>query len=254
MNAAVLSRVAPWLAFAHVGCAWVPVMLLLAGSAAADPITIMVHGGAAQPVFDESDIRMVSEDLAVQILPDKAMVHADFTFVNESAYPKEVVVGFPQIRYAQAPTAKLADMAFLVDAKPVPIALLDPDPVPTEGIAFPLPRINSWYVARLWFKNGQRVHLTVSYSHEHGGGIYGPFFEYLLATAAGWKANVEEINVRVTLGEGVPEIQNDGVIPKGYQYDAASRTVTWQFRDYAGDPHGFTVYWRRPPGPGAARH
>lgn len=228
------------------------IVSLLVVSLSADPVTILVRGGAARPFFDEEDIRMAREDLSVQIMPEKALVSADFVLVNESAYPKEVLVGFPQIRYHQTPTAKLADMTFQVDAQPVPVSLLDPDPAPIEGHAPPLPKINSWYVARLWFKGKQEVRLTIRYSHEHGGGIYGPFFTYLLATAAGWKGNVAEINVRVALGEGVPDLQEDRTGPGGYHYDATSRTATWQFRDYAGDPGVFTVYWRRPPDSGAA--
>jgi hypothetical protein len=219
-------------------------LLAVPCSLSADPVSILLHGGAASPVEGEPDVRMVSEELSVKLFGHEAVVTADMLFRNEGP-TQDVELGFPQINYYQTPELVLEAVQFVVDGREVLSRHVGDGGRPLPGLSAPQD-VPSWHVATVSFAAGQERRVRITYRHEHGGGIYGPFFPYVLSTGASWKGHsVERIRVVVDYGEAADTIRSAG--PKGYETDEAARRLTWLFEDYRGTPQVIGVGWRERP-------
>jgi hypothetical protein len=229
--------------------------LLVAWACLADPVSIMLQGGAAAPVVAEPDIRMATEALTVDLYDAEAVVKADMVFVNEGP-AKEILIGFPQVRYAQLPeSARLHDVRMEADGQALSYSRMEP--AEAKMIEAGSYGFEGWFVAPVRFEAGQERRVVISYRHEHGGaadfayparapqvGLDGAWFPYLLATAARWKGTVGRIDATVAWHEGIHSLCT--VSPEGYAQDDAARRLTWRFEDYDGKPEYLVVwFWQR---------
>ncbi|MBM3500484.1 MAG: hypothetical protein FJX74_17640 [Armatimonadetes bacterium] len=222
--------------------------LALVGALWADPVAIEVRGGAAAPREGPCDVRMVAEDLTVDLLPEGATVKAVMDFHNEGA-DQEILIGFPQLRHMNRPDdLTLKDVAFMVDGEAVAVEHL-----PEEEGAPPLPGVYdvdvvSWFVAPLALAAGQSRRLEVSYRHRHGASAPGigagyRWFAYLLKTAGHWKGTLDRLNVTINYGDVVGAFHR--ITPSGYALDEANRKLTWQFAGFDGAVDEIQVQWWR---------
>ncbi len=217
---------------------------LVVGAAQADPVSIAVLGGAAGPVEGEPDVRMVSEDLRIDLAPDEATVTADMQFHNEGD-AQDLVMGFPQISRPDRGAISLKGMTFTVDGEDVASEHLPPDGDECELVPAWL-GVDSWHVATVPFEADQMRRVRISFKHDHGGSAPGfgmgyDWFLYVLSTARQWKGTVDRIKVTVTFGEMVGAFAH--VFPAEYRLDEAARTIEWDLTDFDGDPGDIRVAW-----------
>lgn len=223
--------------------------LVFASVASGDPVSITVRSGAAAPRTDQTDVRMVSETLTVDLFDREARVEADILFRNEGPQ-QEVLIGFPQINYHQERDVQLADLKLVVDGEELPTDQLPADqqqdpPGIERGFDFA-----SWHVAKVPFDADQERRIRITYGHGHGGSAAGiglgwNWFPYLLETASMWKGDVECIDIVVKYREFVSSFE--AIMPEGYQHDEAARTITWHLEQYAGDPGEIQLRWWHKP-------
>jgi hypothetical protein len=211
----------------------------------ADPVSIEVRGGAAAPREDPCDIRMVTEDLTVDLGPEEAAVKAVMDFHNEGA-AQDVLIGFPQVRWANRPAGvDLRNITFVVDGEAVAVEQLPP----VEGAAPLVPPhegAESWYVARVPFAAAQSRRLEITYSHDHGGSAPGAnlgflWFAYLLKTAGHWKGTLDRLNITISYGDVAGAFCQ--IAPAGYTLDEANRQVTWQLGNFDGEADEVAIHW-----------
>jgi len=213
----------------------------------ADPVSIDVCAGAAAPKANEKDIRMVCEDLSMRIYRLESVVKADMRFLNEGP-AQEVLVGFPQLSRG----TDLEDLRYTVDGDPVecehlPARTRKRDDMPVPGW---WGQMESWYVARVPFEQGQERRIVITYRHRNGmsaswKGLNYDWLPYILFTGAHWKGTVERIDVTVEYGDFVREFA--GIEPKPAEHDEAAHRIRWHFEDYDGTPPTLVVRWRTKP-------
>ena len=220
-------------------------MALCASSVWADPVSIIVRGGAAAPQAEEPDVRMVSEDLRVDLYDCEAVVQASMVFANEGPQ-QDVLMGFPQVNYHGAREVVLQDVRFVVDGQEVETRHMPQDERENPLGLGPEFAFVSWYVADIPFDAGQTRTIEIAYRHGHGGSAFGwDWFPYLLHTASKWKGPVDTISVAVNYREGVERI--DEISPQGGHHDEAARRIAWRFGNYEGEPKEIVVRWRPKP-------
>jgi hypothetical protein len=195
----------------------------------------MVEGGAASPITDEPDLRMVTETLTVDLYDVEAVVEADFLFRNEGG-AREAVIAFPEIinqrHYGTWP--RLRDVRFIVDGEAVSCERVPQDQSnragAEEGYEF-----TCWYAAKVSFAPQQERRVRISYSHRHGCQFEGLcWFPYTFSTARLWKGSVDQITMVLTCHEGVRDLPVR--LPEGYRQDAEARRLTWEWRDFDAQP------------------
>ena len=217
----------------------------LVGGLCADPVSIEVRGGAAAPRKDPCDVRMVTEDLTVDLGPERATVKAVMDFHNEGA-PQEVLIGFPQVRWLnRPPDLNLEDVAFALDGQAVTMEHLPP----LEGAPPLMPPhegAESWYVARVSFAADQTRRLEITSRHYHGGSAPGAnlgfnWFAYLVKTAGAWKGTVDRLNITVSYGDVAGAFVQ--IAPAGYTLDETNHKLTWSLSNFDGEVDGIVVEW-----------
>ena len=226
---------------------WSACLLAVVAStfAVADPVSIDVRGGAAAPREGPCDVRMVAEDLTVDLGAEGATVKAAMDFHNEGA-AQNVPIGFPQVRWPNRPDdLDLEDVAFLVDGEAAEVQQLPP----VEGSGPLVPPdlgADTWYVARVPFAADQTRRVEVSYRHRHGASAPGAnagfyWFSYLLKTAGHWKGALDRLNITVNYGDMAGAFAR--IAPAGYTLDEANRKLTWELHDFDGEVDEIIVEW-----------
>jgi len=217
-------------------------LVVAVGAAWADPATIMVQSGAASPLTDETDVRLVAEDLTVDLHEPDVAVGADMLFRNEGGR-RELLIGFPQINNRHwGEVVKLHNVRFVVDDQQVPCEHL---PQGEEGKSLGLEEgfeYLSWYAATVTFDPGQERRIVITYNHDHGIDYQGvAFFPYLLRTASFWKGSVERLDMVLNYGEstrGAP-----WRLPEGAVHDEAAHRIACHWTNYEGDPDSIRIHW-----------
>jgi len=86
-----------------------------------------------------------------------------------------------------------------------------------------------WYLWRMHFEKNEDLIIVVRYRLPNGATKISHFFNYLLSTGAGWKGNIRDAKVIVSLNE-VAEVQMIDIKPKLF-YKREGNEITWHFKN-----------------------
>jgi hypothetical protein len=177
-------------------------LLSLNAVQADDGSSSLISGGASVAVTPHPSVRMVREEVQVQLYPDKALVHCQFIFKNDGK-ACSVKMGFPEEKQASGDTGKLFRMwgfkswvdGTLVQTRRVQMV---------RGHQNAFNSYQALYLKEVSFKSGQVRTVVDEYTTELGdmGWIFSPYceyrlFTYVLKTGATWKGSIGEAEIKV---------------------------------------------------------
>lgn len=181
-------------------------------------------GETIQPV-QESDVRMVSEDVHITLDDSTASVSCRFEMRNEGT-SKHLTAGFPDRNFGS-----MYDFHARVNGRDVPVRLVrrippeklnGREPFPFQALfTIPFGSAESGLIVEVWYKN--------RFVPDIYQGLKDLRFEYILQTGSYWNGVIEDAKVTVDFGVITPG-RISGISPSGYIKDG--NTVTWRFTNF----------------------
>lgn len=177
-------------------------------------------GGTLQPMAEHPSIRMVSEDIRIQVRPDKISVTCKFIFRNEGK-AVDVEMGFPEDHGGDS--SGFAYFRARVDGKPVTVAHAKTKHNDMGGG-------RDWWVKTVHFEPGQtRVVEDFYGGNPSGDSLGGTWVTYVLKTGKNWKGPIGHAVITMDLS-AVSDFQTLVPSPAGYRKQGNS--ITWEWRDF----------------------
>lgn len=206
-------------------------ILISVAAVRADDTWIDASGGTALPLTGHPTIRMVAEQVHINVR--YGVVRARFVFRNEG--PKtSVVMGFPEDGKPNPHRNPSCLFGFrsTVDGRAVRVRRLlqrlDPND-PENGY-------RSFWVKRVRFSTGQTRAVTVQYTAAPGHDTSGDsLFNYILATGRAWKGPIGCAEIVADL-RGISATASLEVLPAGYLL--RRERASWRFRNFEPNDDG----------------
>lgn len=165
-------------------------------------------GSNPQPGVETTQVRMTSETVILQVLPDapqgslgQARVSANFIMHNLGTQTEKMAVRFPTgVEYGRGDNPHITDMVVKVDG--VTAVLRDTtgeDPYYGSGSV-------PWIEFDAAFPPDKDVIIKVSYTLEAGGEYPFDIFSYVFSTGAGWKGTIGSATLFVRFPYAVSEL------------------------------------------------
>ncbi|MFA5137902.1 MAG: YARHG domain-containing protein [Elusimicrobiota bacterium] len=160
-------------------------VLLPTAWAAADDAAVRVAGGTASILEEHSSIRMIGEDVRIDLRDKDYLVEAKFTFYNDAA-STHVTMGFPQ--------TSLGDVLHVEDFIDFETSVngmkVNATDYPNE--LEPEARMErKWKVKEVFFPSKQITTTAVRYTAPYGHYSTGPLFvRYELGTGSSWNSSI----------------------------------------------------------------
>lgn len=139
-----------------------------------------------------STIRLIDEQIRIDLYPDYYTIKIDYKFYNEGD-TVTLDIGFPEYSNVFAANQSLRNFKSYVDGKFVETKYIYGDPN-TVGV--------SWYIKKTTFIKNIELFSTIEYDASYGGGYEFLGFswntvEYVYGTAKCWKTGIENFTIRV---------------------------------------------------------
>lgn len=209
----------------------VGLMLCMASATKADDGYVTGIGGAIRLMHGHPTIRMVSEEVHIQLPEGK--VSARFVFRNEGR-ATTVEIGFPESGkdILPHPYSHMVGFQSTVDGQSVRVTRKVAQK-PTDDGDY---EYDYWWVKKVSFARGQTR--TIVNTYTGGVGIKAPFynqptgFHYVLETGASWHGPIGHARIVCDLGS----VANDWPLwfgPDGGK--RKGRTITWDLRNFKPD-------------------
>ncbi|GAA5481150.1 hypothetical protein Hsar01_00357 [Haloferula sargassicola] len=222
---------------------WIAALLIPAAFA---NDTAMHDGGAGpEPVGwtkkTESVIRMVREEVVVEMNPFDSAVSCRFVFVSgKKDAPAVQFLGFPDItrsdQYEGDTIGPLRDMRTFVDGREVKSELVSKR-MGEDGQWIDLPAADppceTWHVVKVSFPPGEEVVVERRFRTDNARTAGGPvFFGYTTETGGNWRGTIGEGRFVVHLAEGMGAAQLALEPTTGWRRSDDGRTLTLVWKDF----------------------
>jgi hypothetical protein len=226
-------------------------LTFLTVSADVSPNPIRIKGIVSkQPV----NIQMVSEIVRVDLFKDSSIVECSFNMKN-LGQASEIEVGFPMMNFYHWSDDKSNDLnkdKFQVWVRGEAVNKVNiyiPDELKglflkkadrsggySEELYKELRLYENenkpWYLWKTRFNKDESMQIIVRYSLPTGANKLNRFFNYILSTGAGWKGNIEQADVIVT----VKDFAMDQLIKMSpSNYVKKENQLIWRFKDLEPD-------------------
>lgn len=204
-------------------------------------------GSNLEPGSENTQVRMVSETVNIDVLPDtplnslgRAKVTADFTMRNLGSQDELMTVRFPLGHDEGYPSWKnITDLAVKVNNRAVSTKVVKSN---GDNSDFGMGSSSPWAVFEVSFPTNKDVSLQVTYTLEAGGEMPFVQFDYIFATGAGWKDTIGSATLNVTFPY---EISNQNILPNSFSgndepilHQSGPEKLTWVYTDLEPQPGG----------------
>ncbi|MBK1834613.1 hypothetical protein [Roseibacillus ishigakijimensis] len=214
--------------------------------------TAMHDGGAGpEPVGwtsgEESVVRMVREEITVEMNPIDSAVHCRFVFVNEKKNGVATQqLGFPDITRSQQDgdiMGAISEMRSFVNGQEVETSL-----VSKELADFGK---QTWHVITAQFPPGEEVIVERRFRTANGATAGGPhFFGYTTQTGGNWHGRIAKGTFTVHLAEGMQAARLELEPANGWQRSEDGRRLQLVWTDFEPrtevNRHYWSVGWHFP--------
>lgn len=222
-------------------------------------------GSGPEPVgwtgTEESIIRMVREEVEVEMNPFDSAVSCRFVLVSgKSQGPAVQFLGFPDLTRSSAyegdTVGPLREVRTYVNGREVPSVRmskrLDRDGQWIE-LPHPEPPCETWHVVKVTFPPGEEVVVERRFRTDNARTAGGPvFFAYTTRTGGNWRGTIGRGTFVVRLSEGLEAAQLDLEPTAGWQRSADGRTLQLVWQDFEprdqSERSGWSVGWFPKPG------
>ena len=207
--------------------------------------TAMHDGGSGpEPVgWDkdrESVIRMVREEVEVEMGPLESAVHCRFVFVSgKKDSPAVQFLGFPDITRSSHEgdvMGPLRNMRTFVNGREVESELVSKrrgDDGHWIDLAKPEPPCETWHVVKVSFPPGEEVVVERRFRTDNGMTAGGPiFFGYTTETGGNWQGAIGHGRFTVRVAEGMQAARFLLHPEEGWKHSADGRAFTLEWRDF----------------------
>lgn len=218
--------------------------LLFAGTALANDTAMHDGGSGPEPVGwtngRESVIRMVAEEVEVEMGPFDSAVTCRFVFVSgKKDSPAVQFLGFPDITRSTNDgdtMGPLRAMRTFVNGRETPSKLvskrLGDD---GEWIDLPSPQqpCRSWHVVKVTFPPGKEVVVERRFRTDNAMTAGGPvFFGYTTETGGNWRGTIGHARFIIHLADGMQSARIVTEPEQGWRRGDDGRTYTLEWRDF----------------------
>lgn len=202
-------------------------------------------GSNLEPGSETTQVRMVSETVNINVLPDtpinslgRAKVTADFTMRNLGSQDELMKVRFPLGHDFGYPSWKnITDLAVKVNSHTVSTKVVNTN---GDNSSFGVESDTPWAVFDVNFPTNQDVSIQVMYTLEAGGEMPFVQFDYIFATGAGWKDTIGSATLNVTFPYQISDLN---ILPnsvygndKPILHQSAPDKLSWVYTDLEPQP------------------
>ncbi len=231
-------------------------LLFLIPAAWANDTAMHDGGSGPEPVGWKKDvesiIRMVREEVEVEMNPYDSAVTCRFIFVSgKKDAPAVQFLGFPDItrssEYEGDTMGPLRDMRTFVNGREVKSNLVSKR-LETDGtwtdLAEPDPPCETWHVVKVSFPPGEEVVVERRFRTDNGQTAGGPvFFGYTTETGGNWHGTIGHGKFIVHLAEGMQAAKLATEPAIGWRRSDDGRTLTLEWKNFEPRTEPERTWW-----------